>query len=85
MAFLGGERLLEAYRAAQADGYAFMANNIAEPNILIGLLEAYVDRRSDLVVQAQPSLRGAGTSGSGFVSCRRWSVSSAAARQSVCS
>jgi len=31
-----------------------MANNIAEPNVLIGLLEGYTARRSDLVVQVSP-------------------------------
>jgi len=54
MAFGGGRALLRAYRGAQAGGYAFMANNVAEPNVLIGLLEGYVARRSDLVVQVSP-------------------------------
>ena len=51
IAFCGGVELREAYRQAQADGYALMANNIAETNILVGLLEGYTERRSDLVVQ----------------------------------
>ncbi len=54
MAFHRGKALLAAYRQAQADGYAFMANNIAEPNVLIGLLEGYTARRSDLIVQVSP-------------------------------
>ena len=54
MPFFGGDRLREAYRLAQAGGYAFMANNFAEPNILLGLLSAYSDRRSDLLVQISP-------------------------------
>ena len=54
MAFLGGERLHQAYQQALAGGYAFMANNIAESNVLIGLLEAYAERQSDLLVQLSP-------------------------------
>ncbi len=51
MAFYGGKELREIYRRAQTGRYAFMANNIAETNVLIGLLEGYTERRSDLVVQ----------------------------------
>ncbi len=54
MAFFGGEKLRRAYQQALADGYAFMANNIAESNVLVGLLEGYSERRSDLVVQVSP-------------------------------
>lgn len=54
MTFYGGKELREVYRGAQAGGYAFMANNIAEQNILIGLLQAYSERKSDLVVQVSP-------------------------------
>jgi len=54
MAFCGGEKLLEAYRLAQRDGYAFMANNVAEPNIFLGLIAAYAEARSDLLVQISP-------------------------------
>jgi len=54
MPYFGGERLREAYRLAQAGGYAFMANNFAEPNVLLGLLSAYSDARSDLLVQISP-------------------------------
>ena len=54
MTFYGGKELREAYRRAQAGGYAFMANNIAEQNILIGLLQGYSERKSDLVVQVSP-------------------------------
>ncbi len=54
MAFFGGERLREVYKRAQAGGYAYMANNIAEENVLLGLLEGYKERRSDLVVQVSP-------------------------------
>jgi len=51
MPFCDGVRLREAYRRAQAERFAFMANNVAEQNILIGLLEAYTEVRSDLLVQ----------------------------------
>jgi fructose-bisphosphate aldolase class II len=54
MPFCDGVRLKTAYRKAQAEGFAFMANNIAEPNILIGLLEAYAEADSDLLVQISP-------------------------------
>jgi len=54
MPFCGGEKLKQAYRKAQAEQYAFMANNIAEPNVLIGLLKAYVEARSDLLIQISP-------------------------------
>lgn len=54
MALLGGEELRQAYTRALAGGYAFMANNIAESNVLIGLLEGYTERRSDLLVQISP-------------------------------
>ena len=54
MPFYGGDRLREAYQRAKAGGYAFMANNYAEPNILMGLLTAYSEARSDLLLQASP-------------------------------
>jgi len=54
MPFCDGVRLKTAYCKAQAEGFAFMANNVAEPNILIGLLEAYAEADSDLLVQISP-------------------------------
>jgi len=54
MPFSKGERLRVAYRNAASGGYAFMANNIAEPTILMGLLEAYREARSDLLIQISP-------------------------------
>jgi len=54
VAFFGGGKLRQAYKQAQTGGYAFMANNIAESNVLIGLLEAYAERQSDLLVQLSP-------------------------------
>ena len=58
MAFLNGEKLRQTYQRAKAGGYAFMANNIAEANVLVGLLEGYTERRSDLVVQVSPGAAG---------------------------
>ncbi|GAI34900.1 unnamed protein product [marine sediment metagenome] len=58
MAFLNGEKLRQVYQRAKAGGYAFMANNIAEANVLVGLLEGYTERRSDLVVQVSPGAAG---------------------------
>jgi len=55
MPFCGGDKLLHAYRFAQRDGYAFMANNVAESNVFLGLVAAYSDARSDLLVQISPS------------------------------
>lgn len=54
MPLCGGAKLREVYRRAQAGGYAFMANNVAEPNVLIGLLAAYRDAESDLILQVSP-------------------------------
>jgi len=54
MPFAGGQSLREAYRKAEKEGFAFMANNIAEPNILLALLSTYADAGSDLVVQISP-------------------------------
>jgi len=51
VAFGDGQALRDTYRRAEAGGYAFMANNIAEQNILMGLLDAYCEGRSDLLVQ----------------------------------
>jgi len=54
MPFCDGARLRRAYRRAQAERFAFMASNIAEANVLIGLVAAYAEARSDLLVQISP-------------------------------
>ena len=54
MPFAGGNSLREAYRKAEKEGFAFMANNIAEPSVLLALLKTYADAESDLVVQISP-------------------------------
>jgi fructose-bisphosphate aldolase, class II len=54
MPFYGGKKIHEVYRLAQREGFALMANNVAEPNVYLGLLSAYTDARSDLLVQISP-------------------------------
>ena len=54
MSFRDGKQLKETYRRAQSGGYAFMANNVVESNVLLGLLQAYSDASSHLVVQITP-------------------------------
>ena len=54
MGFTDGEGLRAAYRLAEKRGFAFTANNITEPNVLIGLLRAHVEAGSDLLVQISP-------------------------------
>ena len=54
MPFGDGKSLSDAYTRAEQGGYAFMANNVAEANVLLGLLRAYAEANSDLVVQVSP-------------------------------
>jgi len=54
MPYCAGAGLDEVYRKAQRERFALMANNIAEPNVLIGLLAAYAQARSDLLLQISP-------------------------------
>ncbi len=51
MPFLSGTELEKVYSEAKESGYGFIASNIAEPNILIGLFEAAEEKKSDLVLQ----------------------------------
>jgi len=48
------DALRDVYRNAKEQGYGFFANNIADTNIIIGLLEGYSAKRSDLIVQISP-------------------------------
>lgn len=48
------DALRNLYRKAKQQGYGFFANNIADTNTLIGLLEGYSAKRSDLIVQISP-------------------------------
>ncbi len=51
MPFLSGSELEQVYGRAKESGYGFIASNIVEPNVLIGLLEAAEAKDSDLVLQ----------------------------------
>lgn len=51
MPYRGGRELGQVYRRAKAERFALIANNIAEPNVLLGILAAYEEARSDLLVQ----------------------------------
>lgn len=51
MPYLGGEELKRVYELAQRDRFALVANNFAEPNVLLGLLSAYEEAKSDLLLQ----------------------------------
>lgn len=55
MPFLTGTELEKVYGEAKQSGYGFIASNIAEPNILIGLLRAAQEKNSDLVLQLSNS------------------------------
>lgn len=55
MPFLGGEELKKVYRQAKAEKYGFTASNIAEPNVLIGLLDGAKTKNSDIVLQLSQS------------------------------
>jgi fructose-bisphosphate aldolase class II len=51
MPYLGGRELAQVYRRAHEERFALIANNFAEPNVLLGLLAAYEQAKSDLLVQ----------------------------------
>ncbi|MEN3010784.1 MAG: class II fructose-bisphosphate aldolase, partial [Candidatus Bipolaricaulaceae bacterium] len=51
MPFLGGKELAQVYAKAKREGFALLANNFAEPNVLLGLLAAHAAKRSDLLLQ----------------------------------
>ena len=51
MPFFGGEELRRVYLRAQKERFALVANNFAEPNVLLGLLSAYEEAKSDLLLQ----------------------------------
>lgn len=55
MSFLTGAELDKVYGKAKESGYGFIASNVAEPNILIGLMEAAEEKNSDLVLQISNS------------------------------
>ncbi|MCI2428260.1 class II fructose-bisphosphate aldolase [Candidatus Acetothermia bacterium] len=51
MSFRETDALCDLYCKAKQQGYGFFANNIADTNTLVGLLEGYSSKRSDLIVQ----------------------------------
>ncbi len=51
MPFLGGKELAQVYKKAKREGFALLANNFAEPNVLLGVLAAHVAKKSDLLLQ----------------------------------
>lgn len=51
MPFGDGAKLQEVYRRMKREGYAFIASNVAEPNVLLGLMEGAEASRADLLVQ----------------------------------
>ncbi len=50
-----GKELEKLYRKAKKGGYAFAASNVAEPNVMIGLIEGSERKKSDLVLQLSRS------------------------------
>lgn len=55
MPFLTGAELNKVYGEAKEKGYGFIASNITEPNVLIGLFDAAEEKDSDLVLQISNS------------------------------
>ncbi|RQG86742.1 class II fructose-bisphosphate aldolase [Natrarchaeobius halalkaliphilus] len=52
MTFYRGSELESVYQNALSDGFGLVASNIAEPNVLIGLMEGASRAESDLLLQA---------------------------------
>ncbi len=50
-----GEELRKVYEKAKDEEYGFIASNIAEPNILMGLLDGSDEMDSDLITQLSHS------------------------------
>ncbi len=55
MALKGGKELRKVYGKAKDEEYGFIASNIAEPNIPMGLLDGSEEMDSDLVTQLSHS------------------------------
>jgi len=51
MPFYGGAELDEVYDDALAEGWGLVASNVAEPNVLMGLMEGAASVDSDLLLQ----------------------------------
>lgn len=55
MPFKSGKELRKVYKKAKEENYGFIASNVAEPNILLGLLDGSEKKDSDLVLQLSSS------------------------------
>ncbi len=51
MPFLGGKELAQVYAKAKREGFALLANNFAETNVLLGVMAAHAAKRSDVLLQ----------------------------------
>lgn len=51
MPFMSGKDLKIAYDKAKSEKWAFVASNIAEPNVLVGLINGASETNSDLLLQ----------------------------------
>jgi len=49
--FYGGSELASVYEDALSEGFGLVASNVAEPNVLVGLMEGASQAESDLLVQ----------------------------------
>ncbi|WP_136687929.1 class II fructose-bisphosphate aldolase [Halorhabdus amylolytica] len=51
MTFYGGDELAEVYDEALDGGFGLVASNVAEPNVMMGLMEGAEQADSDLLIQ----------------------------------
>lgn len=51
MPFYHGQELKKVYGKAKEENYGFIASNVAEPNVLVGILEAGQEKNADVVIQ----------------------------------
>ncbi|MFB6200841.1 MAG: class II fructose-bisphosphate aldolase, partial [Halorhabdus sp.] len=51
MAFYGGDELAEVYDKALEEDFGLVASNVAEPNVMMGLMEGAQQADSDLLIQ----------------------------------
>ena len=51
MTFYGGTELASVYEEALDEGFGLVASNVAEPNVMIGLLQGAAQADSDLLLQ----------------------------------
>ena len=70
MPFGDGAQLRDVYRRMKREGYAFIASNVAEPNVLLGLLEGAEASRADLLVQISYGAMGFAGAGDAWAGLR---------------